>query len=488
MSKVFGSLDRLGKCTGEAHTKGLSVARLQQFIDREDLQVAVDSALVRYESLSDIEKEMLKTPEKELLVSLQSGFLNFYSLDSISSYVPLAAKGPWIVTAYGAVVYDTGGYGMLGHGHNPSFVSELLSREQVMANIMTASFEQARFSGRLRQEIGRRRSGGCPFAKFICMNSGSEAMSVATRISDLHAGSLTASGQPKEGAVMKIAALKGAFHGRTGRPARVSGSSFKAYRSLASFRDYDGTLFIEPNNIEDLERVFGEAEANNHFVEFFALEPVMGEGDPGLAITPEFYQRARELTKKHKCVLIVDSIQAGLRTTGNLSIVDYPGFEDLEAPDIESYSKAINAGQFPVSVLAISEWLSAIYQPGVYGNTMTANPRALELTRAVLDLVDDRLRENIRQKGLEFISGLKRLQKEFPKKILKVQGTGLLVSAELSPELKTVGKGSVEDNMRREGVNVIHGGVNSLRFTPWFHIDSKELELILDVLRTELGK
>ena len=38
-----------------------------------------------------------------------------------------------------------------------------------------------------------------------------------------------------------------------------------------------------------------------------------------------------------------------------LSIVDYPGFEGVEAPDMETYSKALNAGQFPLSVLALRQ-------------------------------------------------------------------------------------------------------------------------------------
>lgn len=55
------------------------------------------------------------------------------------------------------------------------------------------------------------------------------------------------------------------------------------------------------------------------------VEPVMGEGDPGRALPPAFYAAARELTKAHGTVLMVDSIQAGLRAHGVLSIVDYPG-------------------------------------------------------------------------------------------------------------------------------------------------------------------
>ena len=37
------------------------------------------------------------------------------------------------------------------------------------------------------------------------------------------------------------------------------------------------------------------AEQNNVFFESTYMEPVMGEGDPGRALTPEFYKKAREL-------------------------------------------------------------------------------------------------------------------------------------------------------------------------------------------------
>ena len=67
-----------------------------------------------------------------------------------------------------------------------------------------------------------------------------------------------------------------------------------------------------------------------------------------------------------------------------LSITDYPGFEKLPAPDMETFSKALNAGQYPLSVLAVSERVAGLYRKGIYGNTMTANPRALDVALAVL--------------------------------------------------------------------------------------------------------
>jgi len=216
------------------------------------------------------------------------------------------------------------------------------------------------------------------------------------------------------------------------------------------------------------------------------IEPVMGEGDPGRGLTPEFYNAARELTKAHGSLLLIDSIQAGLRAHGVLSIVDYPGFEQVEAPDLETYSKALNAGQYPLSVLATNERAAELYKKGIYGNTMTANPRALDVACAVLKALTPELRENIRVRGKEFVAKLAKLKAELPGYITKVQGTGLLFSCELAPEFKCYGAGSTEEWMRERGYGVIHGGANSLRFTPRFDITAAEADLLVEGVRRAL--
>ena len=64
-----------------------------------------------------------------------------------------------------------------------------------------------------------------------------------------------------------------------------------------------------------------------------------------------------------------------------------------------------------------------------------------------------------------------------------MQGTGLLFSCELAPEYKAYGTGSLEEYMRLKGIGVIHGGENSLRFTPHFLITTEEVDLMVDHLR-----
>jgi acetylornithine/succinyldiaminopimelate/putrescine aminotransferase len=73
-----------------------------------------------------------------------------------------------------------------------------------------------------------------------------------------------------------------------------------------------------------------------------------------------------------------------------------------------------------------------------------------------------------------------------PGLITKVQGTGLLFSCELAPEFKCFGAGSTEEWLREHGIGVIHGGVNSLRFTPTFMVTSAEVDLVVDSVKQAL--
>jgi acetylornithine/succinyldiaminopimelate/putrescine aminotransferase len=376
---------------------------------------------------------------------------------------------------------------MLGLGHAPEVALDAMNQPHVMANIMTASVSQLEFIERLKKEIGHTRPAGTPYASFLCLNSGSEAMSLASRLADINTRNLTDPGARHEGSTIRGLTLKGSFHGRTDRPARFSDSCAKQYEKyLASYRDTDYLLKVEPNNIEALEAVFANAKNDGIFIEAFFMEPVMGEGNPGMPIEPAFYARARDLTREHGTMLVIDSIQAGLRAHGVLSIVDYPGFQEFDEPDMESYSKSLNAGQYPLSVLALSEKVAASYKQGLYGSTMTSNPRALDIAVSVLDSFSNERRENIRSRGKELVDGMAALADETDGGVTRAQGTGLLLSCALAPRYKTYGANSTEDYLRRNGLGVIHGGERSLRFTPIFDISAKEVALVLALTKDAL--
>lgn len=484
---IIKKLSQLRENTVGVQTAGLPDDVIRSCAAKSpDLIRAVDEALAEQKKLMNEFPELCKLPEQELILALQKGYVNFYPEDQRNPYVPVAARGPWIVTFHGAVIHESGGYGMIGAGHAPDHILAAISRPQVMANIMTANFSQERLFKRLQKEIGNTR--GTPvYKKFICMNSGSESVTVACRISDINAKTMTDPGGRHAGKRIMYLSLKGGFHGRTEKPAQVSDSSRKKYEVLASFRGLENNFTVEPNNIQALKDAFAWAEKNKVYFESMFMEPVMGEGDPGKAITSEFYFEARKLSRENGTLLVVDSIQAGIRAQGVLSICDYPGFQKMDPPDMETYSKAVNGGQYPVSILALTDSAAKLYVRGVYGNTKTANPRALDVATVVLDSITPDLRKNICDRGREFLEKFKTLQVQYPAVITKVQGTGLLFSVEISPDyFDIVGNGALEEYLRKNGIGVIHGGANSLRFTPHFAVSSWEVDLIVNAVAKSL--
>ena len=483
------ALKEIRNNSGNMDTIGLSDEVIEKFckLDSNLLQ-AISEALSNHRELRNrLGDEVMQSNEIDLVSKLQEDFVNFYAPATVNPYVAMAAKGPWIVTSHGAVVHDNGGYGMLGAGHGPSTVIDAMSQNWVMANVMTPSFSHSRLSNALRKELGHTR-GNCPFSKFICMNSGSESMTVALRIADINANNQTASGAKYENFPIKMVAVERSFHGRTDRPAQISDSCKSGYdKNLATFQNRDNLILVPANDSSALEEVFKRSVTEKFFIELVAIEPIQGEGNPGMCVTREFYDVARRLTKEHDSMLLVDSIQAGIRGQGCLSVIDYDGFQDAEVPDMETWSKAINAGQYPLSVLGMNERSASMYVVGIYGNTMTTNPRALETAVAVLGQITPELRNNIKERGEEFVEKLKQLAIELPGTITKVQGTGLLLSAELEPsKFPVVGFDAVEPWCRRKGLGVIHGGHNALRFTPHFRITSEEIDLIIDIVREAL--
>ena len=124
-------------------------------------------------------------------------------------YVSAAARGPWVcapnqslafrqskstsqvVTVHGGVIHDNGGYGMLGAGHNSDLLQDAVSRPQVMANVMTPCFAQARFFDEWKKQVGFSRKSGNPYSRIMTMNSGSEAVELSARLTDKHAKLMT---------------------------------------------------------------------------------------------------------------------------------------------------------------------------------------------------------------------------------------------------------------------------------------------------------
>ena len=384
-----------------------------------------------FSKLIKLKKNKINPPS---ISQIQSGYSNFYAKESIQPWIPVAATGPWILTSEDKIIYDTGGYGMLGFGHNNKQILDALSQEQVMANIMTPNYAQHTFWNKLKPELDSYKS-------IVCLNSGSEANTLAMRLANIHQ-------HPKPVRV----SLMGSFHGRTDKPAQVSNSCRPTYtKYLSDYQNNIPTYFIKPNDCQDAEQIFNQISEKGEFPEITLIEPVQGEGNPGVPLTPQFYSTLRRLTKQAGGLLLADSVQAGWRCYGQLSITKYPQFENLPPPDVESFSKAITGGQFPLSILALSQDLTSNFKTGLYGNTMTGNP-GLSSTCCFRSNVFIS-KTNIVSMGDLMLHKLEQLVDKHPF-ITHVTGTGLLLAVHLSEDIQVL-------KMKMsyvKGLNVIHGG------------------------------
>lgn len=403
----------------------------------------------------------------------QKNILQFYNEDTITPYVPVSAKGPWIVTKTGAIVYDVGGYGMLGFGHSPDWCSYILSKDHVMANIMTPNKYQYKLTKLLRN-IGKSNNTDCPYTHFCFLNSGSESLELSKRIVDLFNKD-----EKKVGTIV----LKNGFHGRTTNAARLSDSTRNTYEKWLGpgFYCKQKIVTVDINNLEDFNNKFNDL-VKEYKVDAVYMEPVMGEGNPGIKLERDFYQLVREKTKQNNTKLVIDSVQSCLRTTGHLSIVDYSWLKGLGSPDMEIFSKAITNGHYPLSILAVKRDINEKFKPGIYGNTYTGNPKALDLCYNTLSKVDKKVKENIVIMGNSFKNMLNRLRAKHSDIVTDVTGTGLLLALHITKEFKVDKKFGLEYTCRKNGLNVIHGGENALRFTPYFLINQKEIELVEKIL------
>ena len=120
---ILDKLSTLRNAGGTIRTRGLPDDVVERFAARDErLEQAVDQALGVAECWQAAYPDLWRTDEDAQRAELQAGYVNFYADDAVNPYVALGAKGPWIVTTKGAVLHDSGGYGMLGFGHAPDAV------------------------------------------------------------------------------------------------------------------------------------------------------------------------------------------------------------------------------------------------------------------------------------------------------------------------------------------------------------------------------
>ena len=245
-------------------------------------------------------------------------------------------------------------------------------------------------------------------------NSGSEANEAAFKLARRHGREHPdAQGRPRT----RVLALEHAFHGRT--MGSLALTAKEAYR--APFEPLPGGVSHVPATVEALAAELDDTVAA------LIVEPVQGEA--GVRGLPEGYlARARELTREHGALLIVDEVQSGIGRTGDwlASTAQLPGGE---FPDAVTLAKGLGGG-FPIgALLTAGPEVSGLLGAGQHGTTFGGNPLAAAAALATVRTIrDEGLLENARAVGEHLAARLR----DVPG-VTDVRGYGLLVGFDLVP-------------------------------------------------------
>jgi len=214
----------------------------------------------------------------------------------------------------------------------------------------------------------------------------------------------------------------GSFHGRTLQAWSVTGgpANLLRYTGIPAATD-----FVPYGDFEALRRVMGSETAA------VILEPVQGEG--GVRIPDQDYLRqVSGLCRERGILMIVDEIQTGFCRTGRLFAMEHSksGVE----PDFLTMGKGL-AGGFPLAALAVTDRIAAQVEKGDHGGTYCGNPLGCAVALAVVEyLVNNKVAEQVRERGVELCRGLEWLCRRYPKLIKETRGVGLLTAIELTDD------------------------------------------------------
>lgn len=334
----------------------------------------------------------------------------------------------------------------LGHAH-PVLVEAVSRQAATLVHVSNyfASPPQLELAARLLRISGAGDEGRVFFG-----NSGAEAIEAAIKLA-------RRTGRPR------ILSLIGSFHGRTMGSLSLTGKAVlrEPFEPLLPNVEH-----IE-SSIQALENAMGQDVAA------LVVEPIKGEA--GVLDLPAGYlEAAREITKKHGALLIVDEIQTGAGRTGSWFAFQQHGI----TPDAIAVAKGIGGG-VPIGALITFGEASNLLTVGQHGSTFGGNPLATAAANAVLGEIERAgLVENAQIRGRQLRDALVGMPG-----VDEVRGAGLLIGVGLTrPIAAEVTKVAMD-----AGLIVNAPNESSIRLAPPLIIGETEIAEFVTTFRTALA-
>jgi acetylornithine/N-succinyldiaminopimelate aminotransferase len=333
----------------------------------------------------------------------------------------------------------------LGHAH-PVLVEAVSRQVATLAHVSNyfATPPQLELAERLLRITGAGAGGRVFFG-----NSGAEAIEAAIKLA-------RRTNRPR------ILSLQNSFHGRTMGSLSLTGKS-------ALREPFEPLL----PNVEHIDSTIAALEAAiARDVAALVVEPIKGEA--GVVDLPDGYlEAARDITREHGVLLILDEIQTGAGRTGSWFAFQQHGI----VPDAIAVAKGIGGG-VPIGALVTFGAASDLLTSGQHGSTFGGNPLATAAANAVLGEIERAgLIENVRLRGEQLHAAITGMPH-----VTEVRGMGLLIGVGLD---KPVGPAVVKAAMSL-GLIVNAPNDTSIRLAPPLIIGDAEIAEFIEKFTTAL--
>lgn len=283
---------------------------------------------------------------------------------------------------------------------------------------------------------------------FFC-NSGAEANEAAFKIARL-----TGRG--------RVLAAEAGFHGRTMGALALTGQPEKR----APFEPLPGGVDFYPYG--DVQKLREIVEEDPDGIAAIFAEPIQGE--TGVIPAPEgFLAAVRQLCDDYGILMIADEVQTGVGRTGKFFAHEYAGV----VPDVVTMAKGLGGG-LPMGAVLARGAAAQYLQPGQHGTTFGGNPVVLAAARTVLNTLDERFLQHVREIGVYLRSQLQQLSA-----VSEVRGTGLMLGVVLeSANAKEVVVAGLE-----RGLILNAPSDKVMRLTPPLIIERRHVDECVTILR-----
>jgi acetylornithine/N-succinyldiaminopimelate aminotransferase len=286
-------------------------------------------------------------------------------------------------------------------------------------------------------------------------NSGAESVEGAIKVARKYAH------KHKKGGT--IISMKNSFHGRT--LATIATGQAKYQKGFDPIPT--GFMQVEFNDLEAIKSVITEDTAA------VILEPVQGEG--GIIPVEKAYLKAlRKICDDHNVLLIFDEIQCGIGRTGQFFAKDHFGVQ----PDIMTLAKGLGGGM-AIGAFLCNKKVGEAIDFGDHGTTFGGNPLASAAALATIKTItEEKLCDAATEKGDWLMKTIQSWSKDHPM-IKGVRGLGLMIGVQLDRPAAPIVKALMD-----EGIIANATAESVLRLVPPLNIPKKDLELVLNKLKT----